>query len=1071
MKRFLALIAAVALGGCADAGSPDEYAQSASVDAPTADADAQLDAPDADLDAQDSAIADAETSLEDAKVVLTDAEGDLASAETALVDAEEVFDSEKSDSAEPNEVFDSVGSDLIDANEVFEVADSGLSETNEVFDSVESDLIDSTDILNNGDGVLVDAVADSSDATAEIAGEDADATADGIAVGDMDASPDVGLCAACTVDDGNPCTSDSCDPAKGCVHTPVSDGTACMSGAVCVVAETCTAGVCGGGKEKLFEKVFPSAYGGVARGVIVTQDRFVTVGTQNPGQMSVLNNYDFSGVPQEVQNKPGPGLPLAIVPADNGGFVALGQNTGLQGFNAAGKLVWQTKPTAGLNDTALAIAPTAGGGYVLSGITSSGTPQQSDAILIRVDPTGALLWEKAFGTNADEWADGVAQAGDNSLAFGGLRKVNGDYHSWLVRTDADGTELGQTTFDAITTDSSHSLAAMTDGYLVGGTVKSAATVDFWISKCDLNGTMLWEKTFTGSTYAHVLGFAIGEDGSAIAAGFSSIDGANGTAWIQKVAGNGDLVWNRTYASATAYGAAPVGNSGFIVVGSKGSGTGTSQWLLRLDPFGNSTCPTSGPCAALPASGCDDGNPCTADLCDAAHGGCFHSNLADGTACTSGAACVVAETCSAGVCTGGKDALWEKTYGDAGNEGAFAAVAPANGGLTLGGGTTSKGAGKSDFWLLRVDESGKTAWDQTYGGTDGEEIHALLATADSGYLLLGPTASFGAGNADFWLVRTNASGDKLWDQTYGGSDEDEPFALLELNDGGLALFGSTASQGAGSKDGWMVLTDLAGKKKADYTFGNTKWEVFWNAVLVSDGIVASGYAADLDPGPVGADFWLVKTNASGQKLWDKTYDGGGDDAPGGLIALADGFLLAGYKSPAGNYDAWIVRTDSSGNELWSRSYGGPLHDIAWNAAALTDGFVLTGGNVSKGAGGEGGWIMRTDVLGNVLWDRVANAPNAEFRTAAIVGSRIVAGGWTASSKSGLTDAFLTTLDLFGNPTCPTSGPCASKPADGCDDANPCTADLCSAAQSGCFHTALPDGVTCTTGKTCSSGACK
>jgi hypothetical protein len=101
------------------------------------------------------------------------------------------------------------------------------------------------------------------------------------------------------------------------------------------------------------------------------------------------------------------------------------------------------------------------------------------------------------------------------------------------------------------------------------------------------------------------------------------------------------------------------------------------------------------------------------------------------------------------------------------------------------------------------------WNQTYGGTKTDEAYALVQASDGGYALAGLTNSFGAGNYDFWLVKTDASGAMQWSKTYGGTGDDEAYALVQASDGGYALAGLTNSLGAGNYDFWLVKTDAAG----------------------------------------------------------------------------------------------------------------------------------------------------------------------------------------------------------------------------------------------------------------------
>ena len=101
------------------------------------------------------------------------------------------------------------------------------------------------------------------------------------------------------------------------------------------------------------------------------------------------------------------------------------------------------------------------------------------------------------------------------------------------------------------------------------------------------------------------------------------------------------------------------------------------------------------------------------------------------------------------------------------------------------------------------------WSQTYGGTDWEIAYCLVETSDGGYAIAGSTQSFGAGNLDFWLVKTDGAGNMEWNRTYGGADHDSANSLVQTSDGGYAIAGSTSSFGAGASDFWLIKTDEQG----------------------------------------------------------------------------------------------------------------------------------------------------------------------------------------------------------------------------------------------------------------------
>ena len=150
--------------------------------------------------------------------------------------------------------------------------------------------------------------------------------------------------------------------------------------------------------------------------------------------------------------------------------------------------------------------------------------------------------------------------------------------------------------------------------------------------------------------------------------------------------------------------------------------------------------------------------------------------------------------------------WSKTYGGPNVDATDALVKTSDGGYAVVGYTASFGAGSRDAWLVKTDWAGNELWNQTYGGPNDDFACALVQTSDGGYALAGYTKSFGAGGLDFWLVKTDASGIVQWNRTYGGTGADVAYALVQTSDGGYALAGYTYSFGAGSADAWLVKTD-------------------------------------------------------------------------------------------------------------------------------------------------------------------------------------------------------------------------------------------------------------------------
>ncbi|MBU1983101.1 T9SS type A sorting domain-containing protein [bacterium] len=321
-----------------------------------------------------------------------------------------------------------------------------------------------------------------------------------------------------------------------------------------------------------------------------------------------------------------------------------------------------------------------------------------------------------------------------------------------------------------------------------------------------------------------------------------------------------------------------------------------------------------------------------------------------------------------------DTLWTHTYGGSWYDEAHSVQQTTDGGYIVAGCTEPLGEGEVDFYLVKTDSQGDTLWTHTYGGSNSEEAYSIRQTADGGYAVAGWTTSFGAGDYDFYLVKTNGQGDTLWTRTYGGSSYDIARSIQPTTDGGYILAGYTASFGAGtpsSPNFQVVKTNGQGDTLWTRTYGGSDYDMAYSIQQTTDGgYIVAGSTRSV--GGIYLDFYLVKTDSQGDTLWTRTYGGSRYDEAYSVQQTDDGgYIMAGWTDSFGAYsqDFYLVKTDSEGNTQWTRIYGGSDSEEAYSVQQAFDGgYIVAGYTASFGAGVRDFYLVKTNSQGDTLWTR-------------------------------------------------------------------------------------------------------
>ncbi|MFH1942858.1 MAG: T9SS type A sorting domain-containing protein [bacterium] len=364
--------------------------------------------------------------------------------------------------------------------------------------------------------------------------------------------------------------------------------------------------------------------------------------------------------------------------------------------------------------------------------------------------------------------------------------------------------------------------------------------------------------------------------------------------------------------------------------------------------------------------------------------------------------------------------FEHTYGGTDYDSGASVQQTSDGGYIIAGMTRSFGAGKNDVYLVKTDAAGDTLWTRTFGGAENDVGFSVQQTSDGGYILAGATDSFGAGGNDVFLVKTDANGNSLWTtpRTFGGAKSDWAQSVQQVSDGGYIITGVTLSSGAGKNDIYLIKTDASGNAVWEKTFGGAGLDNGYSVQQVSDGgYVIAGVTQSFGAGT--SDFFLVKTDADGNAVWSRTFGGSKDDTGWSVQQASDGgYVIAGGTNSfgAGKWDFFLVKTDASGNALWERTFGGVEDDCGFSVQQASDGgYIISGYTASSGAGKYDVYLVKTDADGNSLWTRTFGGAEDDIGWAVRQTSDkgyIIAGD-TGSFGAGNNDVYLIKTDASGS----------------------------------------------------------
>jgi hypothetical protein len=372
--------------------------------------------------------------------------------------------------------------------------------------------------------------------------------------------------------------------------------------------------------------------------------------------------------------------------------------------------------------------------------------------------------------------------------------------------------------------------------------------------------------------------------------------------------------------------------------------------------------------------------------------------------------------------------WQNTIGGSGSDGMYSIQQTVDGGYILGGSSgsnisgdkTENSNGGSDYWIVKSDASGNLQWQSTIGGSLIEPFSSIQQTFDGGYILGGSSSSDISGDKtensngfyDYWIVKTDSTGNILWQNTIGGNGYDYLSSIQQTADGGYILGGRSDSNISGDKtensngfyDYWIVKTDSSGNIQWQNTLGGFNQEYLNSIQQTADGgYILGGWSNSYISGDITEnnnglnDYWIVKTDSSGNIQWQNTIGGSGYDQLYSIEQTFDGGYILGGSSSSdisgdktensnGFDDYWIIKTDSSGNIQWQNTLGGSWEDFLYSIRQTYDGGYFLGGYSESNTSGDKTensngssdyWIVKTDSTGNMQWQNTIGGIDLEY----------------------------------------------------------------------------------------------
>ena len=361
--------------------------------------------------------------------------------------------------------------------------------------------------------------------------------------------------------------------------------------------------------------------------------------------------------------------------------------------------------------------------------------------------------------------------------------------------------------------------------------------------------------------------------------------------------------------------------------------------------------------------------------------------------------------------------WQHTYGGMLEDKAYGVATTSQDGVVVAGHTRSLSGHQYDGWLLHLDRSGDTLWERRLGGPLTEHAYGTVVMGDK-IVMAGLTRSRARGDSDAWVVCLDLTGKTLWERILGDLGNDKARTVATTGDGHILVAGTSQQSGSSNDDGWLMQLRQDGTVLWENRYGGPEDNgIFHVTALMDGGIAAVGYADK--GGEESYQLWILRLDAKGNKLWERFLGHGQFDAGTSVVATSDGGLIVAGTTSADAFqrdDAWVLRFEADGRLAWEKVFEGEGRDGAWAIAAMPQGiYVIAAATASYGAGSTDAWLVAIDDQGEVQWERIYGGPLWDRPTSLAVttdGGGLILGGYTTSSGAGYEDYWILRLDENG-----------------------------------------------------------